>query len=136
MVEIEIHYEGDLHCRAIHKPSGAEIQTDAPVDNHGRGASFSPTDLATAALGTCMATLMGIAAKQHGIDIQGTRVVIRKAMSQDAPRRITRLEVDYFVPLPADHPQRKLFEAAALGCPVHHSLHPDIEQKIAFYYQA
>jgi len=134
MVEIDIYYEGDLHCRAIHKPSGAEIQTDAPIDNHGRGENFSPTDLATAALGTCMATLMGIAAQQRGIDIKGTRVVVRKEMSKTGPRRIARLEVDYFVPLPADHPQRKLLEAAALGCPIHHSLHPDIEQKIEFYY--
>jgi putative redox protein len=134
MLEIDIYYEGDLHCRAVHKPSGAVIQTDAPVDNHGRGENFSPTDLATAALGTCMATLMGIAAQQHGIDLKGTHVVVRKEMSKTPPRRIARFEVDYHVPLPANHPQRELLEAAARGCPVHHSLHPDIEQKIAFYY--
>lgn len=135
MVEIHIDYQGQLRCQATHTPSGATLHTDAPVDNQGRGEAFSPTDLAATALGTCMATLMGIAAQQRAIDISGVRVVVRKAMSSSAPRRIARLEVDYFIPLPGDHPQRQALEAAAVSCPVRHSLHPDIEQKIAFYWQ-
>lgn len=134
MTEIDVHYEGDLHCRATHKPSGALLQTDAPLDNQGRGENFSPTDLVATALGTCVLTLMGIAAQQRDIDIKGARVAVRKEMSKDLPRRIIRLEVDCFVPLPANHPKRELLEAAALTCPVRHSLHPDIEQKIEFYW--
>lgn len=135
MTEIKISYQGDLHCRAIHTASGAELQTDAPVDNQGRGENFSPTDLVATALGSCMATIMGIAARRHDVDLNGVEVTVRKIMSQDTPRRIARLEVDYHLPLPADHPKRALLEAAAMSCPVHHSLHPDIEQAIQFYWQ-
>lgn len=134
MTEIKISYQGDLHCRAIHTASGAELQTDAPVDNQGRGENFSPTDLVATALGSCMATIMGIAARRHDVDLTGVEVTVRKIMSQDTPRRIARLEVDYHLPLPADHPKRALLEAAAMSCPVHHSLHPDIEQDIKFHW--
>jgi putative redox protein len=135
MIEIEVNYEGDLHCTAKHLPSGAEIPTDAPIDNHGRGEAFSPTDLVAAALGTCMATIMAIAGQKHGLDLKGVRVMVRKQMSANPPRRIARLEVDYFVPLAADHPQREALEKATLACPVLHSLHPEMEQKIQFYWE-
>lgn len=135
MVELEINYLGGLHCQALHVPSGAIIETDAPVDNHGRGECFSPTDLAAAALGTCMLTVMAIAAERHAIDLKGAHIRVRKEMSQNAPRRIAYLQVDYFLPLAADHPQRKFLEATALGCPIHHSLHPDIKQNIVFHWQ-
>jgi uncharacterized OsmC-like protein len=134
MTEIKISYQGDLHCRAVHTASGAELQTDAPVDNQGRGENFSPTDLVATALGSCMATIMGIAARRHDIDLTGVEVTVRKIMSQDTPRRIARLEVDYHLPLPADHPKRALLEAAAMSCPVHHSLHPGIKQDIKFHW--
>ncbi len=127
MVEIHIDYEGDLHCNALHLPSGNRLATDAPVDNNGRGEAFSPTDLVATALGTCMATIMDMVAKRKDLDLSGMTVKVRKTMSDDLPRRIRRLEVDLGVPLPADHPARKLLESAALACPVHHSIHPDIE---------
>ncbi|WAC18622.1 OsmC family protein [Luteolibacter sp. SL250] len=127
MVEIKLDYEGDLHCSAVHGPSGTTLATDAPVDNNGRGESFSPTDLVATALGACMATVMGIMARRKEISLEGLKVAVRKHMSEDLPRRIAKLEVDLDMPLPADHPERKVFEAAARGCPVHHSLHPDIE---------
>lgn len=127
MVEIKLDYEGDLHCSAVHGPSGTTLATDAPVDNNGRGESFSPTDLVATALGACMATVMGIMARRKEISLEGLKVAVRKHMSEDLPRRIVKLEVDLDMPLPADHPERKVFEAAARGCPVHHSLHPDIE---------
>lgn len=130
MVEIQIQYEGDLHCSATHGPSGTVLATDAPVDNQGRGESFSPTDLLATSLGTCMSTIMGIAAKRKGIALEGMKVTVKKHMSTDTPRRIGRLEVDLEVPLPADHPERTLLEAAAMACPVHHSLHPDIVMEI------
>ena len=126
MVEIKLDYEGDLHCNALHVPSGTRLSTDAPVDNNGRGESFSPTDLVATALGACMATVMGIVAKRKEIAIEGLKVNVRKFMFEDLPRRIVRLELDLEMPLSESHSERKIFEAAAKGCPVHHSLHPDI----------
>jgi uncharacterized OsmC-like protein len=132
MVHSEITYLGGLRCEAVHGPSGTKILTDAPVDNHGKGEAFSPTDLAATSLGLCMATIMGIAAERHGVDLQGMTVGVDKVMSSDTPRRIVRIDVVFRIPLPADHPQRKLLEAAALACPVHHSLHPDVEKPVRF----
>lgn len=127
MVEIEIDYEGGLHCAAKHGPSGSVIATDAPVDNNGRGEAFSPTDLVATALGACMATVMGIAARRKELPIEGMKVTVRKHMSADTPRRIARLELDLVVPLPPNHPERTFLEATGRGCPVHHSIHPEIE---------
>jgi len=132
MIEIHIDYQGDLRTHAVHGPSQTELITDAPVDNQGRGESFSPTDLVATALGTCMATIMGIVAKRKGIDLRGMIVRVEKHMSADLPRRIVRLPVTVEVPLPADHPDRALLEASALGCPVFHSLHPDIDKPVTF----
>jgi putative redox protein len=127
MVEIKLSYEGDLHCSAIHMPSGNTLVTDAPLDNSGRGQAFSPTDLLATALGSCMATVIGIVAKRKEIAVEGMTVTVRKFMSEDMPRRIKRLELDLAIPLPASHTDRKLLESAARGCPVHHSIHPEIE---------
>jgi putative redox protein len=126
MVEIKLSYEGGLHTSAVHTPSGNTLVTDAPLDNNGRGESFSPTDLVATALGACMATVIGIVARRKEIAVEGMAITVRKFMSEDAPRRISRLELDLDIPLPADHPDRPLLESAARGCPVHHSLHPDI----------
>ena len=127
MVEIEILYEGDLHCSAVHLPSGNTLVTDAPLDNNGRGEAFSPTDLMATALGSCIATVIGIVAKRKELAIEGMTVNVRKFMSDGQPRRIKRLELDLQIPLPASHVDRKLLESAARGCPVHQSIHPDIE---------
>ncbi len=132
MVKINIRYEGGLRCAAEHGPSGQTLHTDAPVDNHGRGESFSPTDLVATALGTCMATIMGIVAERHQLDLRGMKVEVTKEMSTDTPRRIARLTTIIRVPLPENHPQRVLLENAALTCPVHQSLHPDIEKPVEF----
>lgn len=126
MVRIQLSYQGGLRCAATHEPSGNTINTDAPLDNNGRGEAFSPTDLVATALGACMATVMGIVAERKGIPLEGMKIEVRKHMSEDAPRRIARLEIDLHMPVPAEHPERKLLESAARGCPVHHSLHPDI----------
>jgi uncharacterized OsmC-like protein len=127
MVEIRIQYQGDLHCAATHGPSHQVLETDAPVDNNGRGESFSPTDLLATALGTCMATVIGIVARRKEINLDGFSVTVRKHMSEDLPRRISKLEVVLDLPLPAGHPERMMLESAARGCPVSHSIHPDIE---------
>jgi len=132
MVEISIKYLGDLRCEATHGPSGTILLTDAPVDNEGRGEAFSPTDLTATSLGTCMLTIMGIVARRHSVDLGETNVKAVKHMSTEPPRRIAKLEIVFTIPLPSDHPQRKLLEAAAKGCPVHLSLHPAVVQDIRF----
>jgi uncharacterized OsmC-like protein len=132
MVSITTTYEGGLRCRAVHGPSGTAIFTDAPVDNHGKGASFSPTDLVGTALGACMMTILGIVAERHGLDLAGMRAETVKQMTADPPRRIAGLRTRLTIPLPPDHPQRQVLENAALTCPVHKSLHPDIDAAIEF----
>jgi putative redox protein len=126
MVEIRIDYEGELHCSALHVPSGNILVTDAPVDNNGRGQAFSPTDLVATALGACMATVMGIIAKRKEVDLAGMKIIVQKEMSTDAPRRIIALPVAIIMPISADHPIAPLLEASVHACPVHHSIHPDI----------
>jgi putative redox protein len=135
MVEVKLTYEGDLHCSATHLPSGNTLVTDAPLDNNGRGQAFSPTDLVATALGSCMATVIGIVARRKELPVEGMTVNVRKIMSDDLPRRIHRLELDLRIPLAASHPDRKLLESAANGCPVHHSIHPDIEVVMNWFWQ-
>lgn len=132
MVHSDITYHGGLRCEAVHGPSGTKILTDAPLDNHGKGEAFSPTDLMATSLGLCMATIMGIAAERHGVELKGMTVGVDKIMATDTPRRIARIVVAFRIPQPSDHPQRKLLEAAALACPVHHSLHPDVVKDVTF----
>jgi len=134
MVKVSLEYAGGLHTVATHGPSGRTLETDAPVDNHGRGESFSPTDLVAGALGACMATIMGIYAEAHGIDLKGMRVEVSKEMTQTPPRRIARLTTEIW--LPAGIEKNPALERAALTCPVHGSLHPDVEKPVTFHYAA
>lgn len=134
MVEINIEYLGDFRCRLIHGPSGVEFVTDAPKDNQGRGESFSPTDLMAAALGSCMATVMGIVARHHGTDIKGMKVQVTKEMIQGPERRIGKLIVTMYFPRNYSEKERAMLERAALTCPVHRSLHPDVEAPVHFIY--
>src|SRR6185503_1785804 len=94
----DVSYDGELHCSAVHGPSSARLSTDAPVDNQGRGEAFSPTDLVATALGTCMATVMGIQARKRGSDLPGMRIHVKKHMTREPLRRIARLDVDVSVP--------------------------------------
>ena len=132
MVAITMRYGGELRCSAEHGPSGSRITTDAPVDNHGKGEAFSPTDLVGAALGTCMMTIIGIVAERHGLDVAGMTAETTKVMSADPPRRIAGLRTRLTIPLSADHPQRQLLEQAAHTCPVHKSLAAGIDAAIEF----
>jgi putative redox protein len=132
MIEINVSYQGGLRCQATHGPSGCELITDAPVDNHGKGESFSPTDLVATALASCMATVIGIVCQRKEIDLTGMKVRVEKHMSADSPRRIVRLPITIELPLSPEHPERRLLEATALGCPVHHSVHPDIDKPVTF----
>lgn len=130
MVEITIAYQGELRCAATHTPSGTQIFTDAPKDNHGKGESFSPTDLVATALGTCMLTIMGIAANTMKIDIRGTKVKVIKEMIAQPVRRIGALKITIEVPTKVDEEQRQKLIHAAITCPVFESLNPDIEKPI------
>jgi putative redox protein len=132
MVRIDVRYEGELRCRAVHEPSGEQLLTDAPADNQGQGRSFSPTDLVATAMGTCMATLMGIAAQGRGIDLTGLEVSVEKEMTAVPTRRIRRLTTVITVPRDPGPENRQRLENAARACPVHASLHPDVERPITF----
>ena len=132
MVEIEAVYEGDLHTSARHGPSGAELSTDAPKDNEGLGACYSPTDLVATGLGTCMLTIMGIVARRRGVGLEGARVRVVKHMASEQVRRIAKLEVTFTLPAGIGEEDARALERAALTCPVHQSLHPDIEIPVRF----
>lgn len=131
MVKCKMTYQGGLHCALQHEPSGAEVCTDAPVDNHGKGESFSPTDLMCSAMAGCMMTIMGIYAQEHGFSLEGATIEVGKVMNAN-PRRIARIETEITLPLPADTPHRQALEQCALGSPAMRSLHPDIEVPITW----
>lgn len=132
MVKMSGTYLGGLRCKLVHEPSGAEILTDAPVDNHGKGEAFSPTDLMSVSLGACMVTIMGIWAQRNGVDLGETRFSIEKEMSSTPPRKVAALKLHIHVPTKLSAETRERLEAAGRACPVHHSLHPDIRLDISF----
>lgn len=135
MTEINITYQGQLHCEATHGPTGKKLQTDAPKDNMGKGECFSPTDLVATALGTCVATVMGIYAQKNGIDLNGMRVKVNKEMTQELPRRIAQLAIEVKCEAPILESHRIGLEKSAHTCPVHNSLHPDIAVAITFHWK-
>ena len=128
-------YAGHLRTEATHNASGSIIQTDAPVDNHGRGEAFSPTDLVSTALGSCMMTVMGIVAERHQWDLVDSTFAVIKHMSTEAPRRIAQIDVTFTLPAALTPTERTLLERAAHTCPVGLSLHPDVRQNIVFEYK-
>jgi putative redox protein len=132
MVEINVTYNGHLRTTATHGPSGNSLITDAPKDNMGKGEAFSPTDLVATALATCILTTMGIVAQRNNIDMTGATARVTKEMVTSPIRRIGRLAVTIRMPKKlTDEDQRRL-ENAAHTCPVHKSLHPDVEAPISF----
>jgi putative redox protein len=132
MVEINCVYEGKLRCRATHGPSGSELLTDAPKDNMGEGIYFSPTDLLATGLGTCMMTIMGIVAQREEIDITGSTVRVVKEMVSAPARRIAKLTVEFSINGEMTEQQQQKLRNAAMTCPVHKSLHPEVEVAITF----
>lgn len=133
MPTISTEYKGHLRTEARHVASGNTLITDAPTDNHGRGEAFSPTDLTSASLGSCMMTIMGIVAERDGLDLTGTTFEITKTMAAE-PRRIGRVAVDFKIKSnpPVTEAQQEKLKRAAHTCPVALSLHPDIEQVVTF----
>ncbi len=134
MVDIYARYTGALRCEAKHGPSGSTLLTDAPVDNLGKGEAFSPTDLVGTALGTCILTTMGIVAQRNGYPFEEAKVHVVKEMTTSPPRRIARLVVQLDMPGGLSTEARSKLEHTAHACPVHRSLHPDVEIPIRFNY--
>ncbi len=132
MANMTAKYLGGLRCECTHLASGSTILTDAPVDNHGKGEAFSPTDLCSTSLAACMMTIMGIYAQEHGFSVEGMEASITKKMSAD-PRRIGKIVIELTMPGEGyTERQMKALENCAHTCPVHLSLHPGIEQEIVF----
>ena len=132
MATIHTEYLGELRTKARHLASGNTLVTDAPVDNKGRGETFSPTDLLAASLGSCMITIAGMAAQEHGFSIEGTRIDITKIMASN-PRRVAEVVVELHFPKNNyTEKQIKFIELACLNCPVAKSLHPDLKQSVVF----
>lgn len=135
MVKSTGTYTGGLNCQLTHGPSGTVIETDAPADNHGRGAAFSPTDLIAASLASCMVTTMAIVAKlKLNTDIPGVRWEVTKEMSADKPRRIVRLAVQIWLPFSKAKDPEGVLEHAARNCPVAVSLAPSVEKVVTFHW--
>jgi putative redox protein len=134
MIKITGEYQGDLHCAARHEPSGDTLATDAPKDNQGRGAAFSPTDLVATALATCVATTMAMAARKQGLELCGLKFEVTKEMSTYGPRRIARLTTHLWLPCVKTEAVAKLLEHAAHNCPVHLSLDPSVEKPVVFHW--
>ena len=127
----KVTYLGDLRTSSIHINSGSEIISDAPLDNNGKGEAFSPTDTVANALASCMMTVMGIKARTMEIDFTGATAEVTKHMNAE-PRRISKIEVHFDMGIAADEKSRTILERTALTCPVHLSLHPDIEKVVTF----
>lgn len=134
METIHTRYLGELRTEARHRLSGTTLITDAPPDNQGKGESFSPTDLLAGALGSCMLTIMGIAARTHQIPIEGTEVSITKIMASN-PRRVAEVVIEFRMPeRDYSDKEKAILEHAARTCPVALSLHPDLVQSVQFHF--
>lgn len=125
MVEMMLVYEGGLHTTAAHGPSRAVIETDAPLDNQGKGEAFSPTDLLSASLASCMLTTMAIVGEREGWKLDGAQARIEKHMELEPRRRVGRIVVELEMPPGFSEEARARLEATARGCPVAASIHPD-----------
>jgi uncharacterized OsmC-like protein len=132
MPTIKSSYLGNLRTESTHVQSGTNLLTDAPLDNNGRGESFSPTDLVSSALGSCMVTIMGIVAERDGVSLKGLSWEVSKIMNP-SPRKISEIIVDFKWDKPVEDPKMiQKLKNAAKNCPVALSLDPEIKQTINF----
>ena len=131
MPDISIKYEGNLRTTATHLKSGSIISTDAPIDNKGKGENFSPTDLFSTALGSCMLTIMGITAQAYGFSIDGSNIEIDKKMGKN-PRRVSHIKIIININGEFSDKEKQLLMNAARHCPVSKSIHSDIKEEIVF----
>ena len=134
MVKSTAIYQGELHCEVTHGPTGKKIETDAPADNKGKGEAFSPTDLVGAALSTCILTTMAIVAERDGVEFRNAKCDVEKEMTDVPKRRIGAFRLKITLPNSIPQDYRKKIEHIAHACPVHRSLHPDIQVPVEFVY--
>jgi len=127
----KVTYLGKLRTECEHLKSGNTYITDAPTDNNGKGEAFSPTDTVATGLANCMLTVMGIKAAQMDVTLDGSVAMVTKTMSSN-PRRISKIEVNIQLPANVNAKNQRILENTGNTCPVHHSLHPDIEKVIEF----
>lgn len=127
----KVTYQGNLRTTCKHIRSGNELVTDAPVDNNGLGEAFSPTDTIATGLASCMLTMMGIKARDIEVDLSGATAEVTKHMVAN-PRRISKIEVSLELPKGVSEKNQKILQRIADTCPVHYSLHPDIEKVITY----
>ena len=127
----KVTYQGNLRTTCKHIRSGNELVTDAPVDNNGLGEAFSPTDTVATGLASCMLTMMGIKARDIEVDLSGATAEVTKYMAAN-PRRISKIEVSLELPKGVSEKNQKILQRIADTCPVHYSLHPDIEKVITY----
>ena len=132
MVRIEAVYDGNLRCSATHIPSGQSLGTDAPVDNMGKGQSFSPTDLLATSMLNCMMTIIAIAADSRKLDVSGMSGSVEKHMAS-GPRRVSKLEVQISLPTDLNSEDRAWLIKRGLACPVHKSVSREMEVEVKFY---
>ena len=128
----KVTYLGELRTTNKHIKSGNTYITDAPIDNHGKGEAFSPTDTVATGFASCMLTVMGIKAAQMDVNLEGATAEVAKVMSQELPRRISEIHVTLHLPKGIEEKAQKILTHTAHTCPVHYSLHPDIKKEITF----
>lgn len=129
------HYQGELRCHSTHLKSGKEVITDAPTDNNGKGEAFSPTDLLSTSLAQCVLTIMGIKARDLGVNIDGAKGEVVKVMAS-GPRRVAEIQLSILLPGAGIGSEiRDQLERAGRACPVAKSLHPDLKQEIVFHWE-
>jgi len=123
----QVIYKGGLRTLASHLQSGSTIETDAPTDNHGMGARFSPTDLIGTSLASCMLTTMAIRAKDLDSKLIGVSIQTEKFMEAN-PRRISRIDIHFSWPdgIIFSEDERNRLNEIAMSCPVKESIHPSI----------
>lgn len=130
----KVTYNGALRTSCIHVKSGNSFVTDAPTDNNGLGQAFSPTDTVATGLASCILTMMGIKANGLEVDITNATAEVTKYMASD-PRRISKIVIELNLPAQISEKNRKVLVHTANTCPVHFSLHPDIEKVITFHWE-
>lgn len=127
----KVTYLGNLRTECEHLKSGNTYITDAPTDNNGKGEAFSPTDTVATGLANCMLTVMGIKAAQMDVTLDGSVAKVTKTMDSN-PRRISKIEINLQLPANISDKNQRILENTGNTCPVHHSLHPDIDKVIEF----
>lgn len=130
----KVTYNGKLRTSCVHVKSGDSFVTDAPTDNNGFGQAFSPTDTVATGLASCILTMMGMKAAAMQVELKDSNAEVTKHMAS-APRRISKIEIELYLPADVSAKNRKILVHTANTCPVHYSLHPDIEKVITFHWE-